>query len=259
VECLAAASNYQPRKPKTGLNFTEKTYSVPLETAELLTQGRQNIIWDEFDSKRLLEKCSIAVVEEQLVSTATAALQVGRRIGFPVVVKGLVPGQVHKTEAGLVRLGIGSASELKKVYKEFHLRLDGEGKILIQKQLLVDFELIAGFLRDEQFGPCIMFGLGGVFSELQRDVVFALAPLSREEARSLIFSIKGKKLLGGFRGMAPINEEAMADILVNLGSLGVAHPEIAQIDINPLAVFGGNPIAVDATIILADTNKGNNR
>lgn len=179
-------------------------------------------------------------MEEQLLSTATDALQAGRRIGFPVVVKGLVPGQVHKTEAGLVRLGIGSASELKKVYKEFHLRLDGEGKMLIQKQLPVDFELIAGFLRDDQFGACVMFCLGGIFSELQRDVVFALAPLSREEARILI------------RGRAPINEEALLDILVNLGNLGTACPEIEQIDINPLVVFQGNPVAVDATGILKE-------
>jgi acetate---CoA ligase (ADP-forming) len=259
VECLAAASGYQPQKHTTGGSFAETPLALPTEAARLLAEGMQNKIWDEFDSKRLLKECSIPVVEEQLVSTAAAAQNAGRRIGFPVVVKGLIPGQVHKTEAGLVRLGIASASELKKVFQNFNSRLDSTGRIIVQKQLPVDFELIAGFLRDDQFGPCVMFGVGGIFSELQRDVVFALAPLSRDDARSLIYRIKGKKLLSGFRGMAPINEEALADILINLGNLGAAHPEIDQIDINPLAVWRGNPVAVDATVILAGGNIANKR
>jgi acetyltransferase len=99
-----------------------------------------------------------------------------------------------------------------------------------------------------------MFGLGGIFSEFQRDVVFALTPLSRKDALELIYRIKGRKLLQGFRGKAPINEETMADILVDLGNLGAACPAIAQIDINPLVVFRGNPVAVDATVILGKGN-----
>jgi acyl-CoA synthetase (NDP forming) len=252
VECLAAASNYQPRQLAATGNPAAVKWSLPAAAADLLAKNAQVRIWDEFASKRLLEICGIPVVEEKLAAEAKAAAEAGRQIGFPIVIKGLVPGQVHKTEAGFVRLGVGSASEVKKVYKEFHLRLDGEGKILIQKQLSVDFELIAGFLRDDQFGPCVMFGLGGIFSELQRDVVFALAPLSREDAGILIRGIKGVKLLRGFRGRAPINEEAVADILVNLGHLGTACPDIEQIDINPVVVFRGNPVAVDATVILRE-------
>ena len=128
--------------------------------------------------------------------------------------------------------------------------MNGEGRLLIQRQLAVDYELIAGFLRDDHFGPVVMFGLGGIFSELTRDVVFTLAPLSREEALRLIGRIKGKKLLQGYRGMVPLDEEAMADLLVNVGNLGLAAPRIEQIDINPLAVVKGRPVAVDATIIL---------
>jgi acetyltransferase len=115
-----------------------------------------------------------------------------------------------------------------------------------------DYELIAGFLRDDQFGPCVMFGLGGIFSELEKDVVFALAPLSRGDAIALIRRIRGRKILDGFRGMEPLNEEVMADILVAIGNLGVSYGEIGQIDINPLAVSGGVPTAVDATIIIGD-------
>jgi len=99
-----------------------------------------------------------------------------------------------------------------------------------------------------------MFGLGGIFSELQADVVFALAPLKRSEALELLRRIRAKKLLEGFRGMAPLNQELMAELLVNLGTLGCAYSQIEQIDINPVAVTEGLPTAVDATIILKSTS-----
>ena len=113
-----------------------------------------------------------------------------------------------------------------------------------------EYELIAGFIRDDQFGPCVMFGLGGILAELEPDVVFAMAPLDRESALKLIGRIRSKRLLQGFRGITPLEEETMADILVNLGNVGIAYPQIEQIDINPLAVSKGTPLAVDANIIL---------
>jgi acetyltransferase len=95
-----------------------------------------------------------------------------------------------------------------------------------------------------------MFGLGGIFSELEPDVVFAMAPLNRDSALKLIGRIRSKRLLQGFRGMTPLKEDTMADILVNLGNVGIAYPQIEQIDINPLAVSKGTPLAVDANVIL---------
>jgi acetyltransferase len=254
VECLAAAANYQPRQMAATETPAGAKWSLPAAAADLLAEGKNTSIWDEFASKRLLEKIHVPVVEEHLVRTAADALTEGRKIGFPLVLKGLLPGQVHKTESGLVRLGVAADAELEAAFAELLLRLKGRGRIVVQRQLPADFELIAGFLRDSQFGPCVMFGLGGIFSEFQRDVVFALAPLSRKDALELIYRIKGRKLLQGFRGKAPINEETMADILVDLGNLGAACPAIAQIDINPLVVFRGNPVAVDATVILGKGN-----
>ena len=171
-------------------------------------------------------------------------------MGFPVVLKGLLPGQVHKTESGLVRLRIATPPELEKAFGDLRSRMKGGGRIVVQRHLEADYELIAGFLRDDQFGPCVMFGLGGIFSELEKDVVFALAPLSRDDATALIRRIRGRKLLEGFRGMAPLNEDVMADILVSLGALGTSYDQIEQIDINPFAVSGGVPTAVDATVII---------
>jgi acetyltransferase len=221
---------------------------------DILAEEKNTGIWDEFVSKRLLEKINIPVVEEYLAWTAVDALMAGRKIGYPVVIKGLLTGEMHKTESGLIRLGVATDAELEEVFAELMSRLKGQGRIVIQRQIPADFELIVGFLRDDQFGPCVMFGLGGIFAELQQDVVFALAPPSREHALELLYRVKGKKLLQGFRGKAPVNEEVMVDILVNLGNLGTTCPEIEQIDINPLTVSQGQPVAVDAAVIWRKVN-----
>ncbi len=249
VVCLAAASRYKRRKP-VAVNNTEAKPVLPSGAAKLVSKGKGRRIWDEFDSKQLLALCGIPVVDEQIAKTMGDALSFAREIGYPVVMKGLAPGEVHKTESGLVRLNLATSSGVKNAFEELMKRMNGQGRILLQRQMSIDYELIAGYLLDAQFGPCVMFGLGGIFSELQRDVVFATAPLTEQSALELIFRIKGNKLLQGFRGMTPINQKAMAGVLVRLGNLGAACPAIEQIDINPLIVSGGNPVAVDASIIL---------
>jgi len=247
VECLAHASRYTPRKKTPHLMLKGKT-KLPPKAASILSTCPERI-WNEYDSKRLLKQYAIPVVEEKPAASATEAASAARKMGFPIVLKGIVPGQVHKTEAGLVCLGITSAAALKKAYADLTGRMKGRGKILLQRQMPIEYELIVGMLRDAQFGPCVMFGLGGIFSELQKDVVFAPAPLSLSTAKELILRISGKKLLQGFRGRKPLDMKRMADILVSLGNLAAACPEIEQIDINPLTVSQGKPVAVDATII----------
>lgn len=251
VECLAAASRYQPRGTMPSPEAVPLSTVTPLSTvSDLVKRQRQHRIWDEFDSKRILEASGIPVVEERIVQSAAEAARASQGIGYPVVMKGLLPGEVHKTESGLIVLGVRSANEAKKNFRDLQTRMHGQGRILIQRYVPMDYEIIAGFLRDSQFGPCVMFGLGGIFSELQRDVAFALAPLAREEALGLLNRIRGQKLFRGFRGMAPLEEDFMADILVRLGELGASCPDIEQIDINPLVVSHGVPVAVDATVIL---------
>ncbi|MRR14843.1 MAG: CoA-binding protein [Deltaproteobacteria bacterium] len=247
VECLAYASRYAPRKKAATLIHRRTTSLLPKAAAVL--SACPDRIWDEFTSKQLLKTYGIPVVEERIVESAAAAESAARKMGFPVVLKGLVPGQVHKTESGLVCLGVHSAAVLRKTYADLGKRLKGRGKILVQRQLPVEYELIAGMLRDPQFGPCVMFGLGGIFSELQKDVVFAPAPLSLATARDLIQRISGKELLQGFRGRKPLDTAQMAGILVSLGNLAAAAPDIEQIDMNPLVVAEGKPAAVDATVI----------
>jgi acetyltransferase len=172
-----------------------------------------------------------------------------RELNLPVVLKGVVPGEVHKTELGLVRTGISSVGEVERAFSDLRHQMPEDGSVLIQKQIQGAPELIAGLIRDPQFGPCVMCGFGGILAEVMADSVFAAAPLSRPEALALIDRLKTRKLLNGFRGFAAVDRGALADILVRLGELGAAFERIKEIDINPLIVREGIPVAVDATII----------
>jgi len=249
AECLSAASRFKTHKLSLRIAHTN---AAPASTDFLeippLPSGEK--IWDEFDSKKFLSAWKIPAVEERLVRSVEEAWKAAQQMGLPVVLKGLIPGQVHKTEHGLVRLGITDKTLLEVAYHQLHEKLEHCGRILVQKEVKSDYELIAGFIRDDQFGPCVMFGLGGIFSELESDVAFAMAPLDKESALKLISRIRGKRLLQGFRGMTPLKEDTMADILVKLGEVGVAYPQIEQIDINPLSVRQDTSLAVDASIIL---------
>lgn len=249
AECLCAVSRFSGHKSgprKVDASATPSSASVPKKPPFPSSEK----IWDEFDSKKFLSRWKIPVVEEKLVNGLNEAWKTAQQMGLPVVLKGLMPGETHKTEHGLVRLGIMNKPLLEAAFHHIQEKLDHRGRILIQKEVKSDYELIAGFIRDGQFGPCVMFGLGGIFSELEPDVVFAMAPLDKGCALKLIGRIRSKRLLQGFRGMTPLKEDALAEILVNLGNLGIACPEIEQIDINPLAVSKGTLLAVDANVIL---------
>jgi len=249
AECLRTASRFSGRQLSLGTTdpvAAPSSASVPKTPP--FPSGEK--IWDEFDSKRFLSHWKIPVVDEKLVQHPDEAWKTARQMGLPVVLKGLIPGETHKTERGLVQLGIMNKPLLEVAFQHIQEKLDRRGRILIQKEVQSDYELMAGYIRDGQFGPCVMFGLGGVFSELEPDVAFAMAPLDRDCALKLIRRIRNRRLLQGFRGMAPLSEGIMMDILVNLGNLGIACPQIEQIDINPLAVIKGIPLAVDANVIL---------
>ena len=253
AECLRAASEFaqrwRSRKTRDGL-ATPVSESVP--KPPVLACGEK--IWDEFDSKRLLSEWNIPVVEEKIVQSIDEAWETASKIGAPVVLKGLIPGRTHKTEHDLVHLHIMDKPGLEAAFHNLQGKLNHHGRILIQKEIKFDYELMAGFICDDQFGPCVMFGLGGIFSEVDPDVAFAIAPLDRDRALDLIHRIRSTRLLQGFRGIAPLQEEIMVDILVNLGNLGIAHPQIEQIDINPLLITNGAPVVVDASVLLKQTD-----
>ncbi|HMK74873.1 MAG TPA: acetate--CoA ligase family protein [Thermodesulfobacteriota bacterium] len=251
AECLVAASRFRAHKLSlrtVHVNAVPPSPDFPEKPP--FPSGEK--IWDEFDSKKFLSGWGIPVVEERLVRSLSGAWKAARQMGLSVVLKGLMPGEVHKTEHGLVHLGIMDKTLLESAYHVVREKVGPRGRILIQKEVKADYELIAGFIRDNQFGPCVMFGLGGIFSELEPDVVFAMAPLDRQWALKLIGRIRGKRLLQGFREMAPLEKDTVVDILVRLGNAGIAYPRIEQIDINPLVVSKGIPLAVDANVILKE-------
>jgi len=205
---------------------------------------------DEHLSKQILADFGIATVPEKIVDSLSEAKAAASNFGFPIVMKGVSPGIVHKTEQGLVKIGIHSNEMVEAAFSDLCAAMPAGGSILVQRQITGGIELIAGFLRDPQFGPCVMLGLGGIFAEALEDTVFAVAPVSRKDAFHLMDQIRAQKVLNGFRGATAVNRDALADILMHLGRLGLACPQIQEVDINPLIVFNGSPIAVDASIQL---------
>jgi acyl-CoA synthetase (NDP forming) len=124
----------------------------------------------------------------------------------------------------------------------------GKGAVLIQEMIKGKRELVVGLIRDPQFGPCVMFGLGGIFTEILRDVSFRLAPLEKRDALEMIQEIKAHKILDAVRGMEPVDRDILSEMLINVGKIGMEHDMVKEIDINPVIVSGSRPVAVDALI-----------
>jgi len=218
----------------------------------LLQDGGRNL--SEYESKQVLASYGIPVVHEILLADIGDLQAAAGKIGFPMVLKACSPEILHKTERGLVQTGIMNLKEAESAYDFI---LDGmrpsEGRVLAQEMIKGKRELVIGLIRDPQFGPCVMFGLGGIFTEVLEDVSFRVAPVSRGDAMDLMEDIRGKKILDSFRGMPPVDRDALADIITAVGKIGIDHDMVQEIDINPLIISGEKPIAVDAAIILTKT------
>ena len=154
---------------------------------------------------------------------------------------------------GLIELGINEAAGLKKAYERLAPRArDLGGEILVQEMVKGSRELVIGLSRDDQFGPCVMFGLGGIFTEALGDVSFRVAPLNQQDAREMTTEIRGSKILEGIRGLEPVRIDQLSHCLQQLGQIGIDHPAVREIDINPLIIRDGRPVAVDALIVLQE-------
>jgi len=208
-------------------------------------------VLDESVSKQVLEACGIPVVEEKPVTSLEEARQAAAGFGYPLVAKGMAPGVLHKTDSSLVHLGIASEQDLDTAVTALQQAMEGRGRILVQKQVPGKIELVAGVVRDPRLGPCVMCGLGGIFAEALNDTVFGVAPLTLIDALAMIDRLKCRPMLEGYRGNDPVDKNALGRILVTLGDLGCAYPDIQEIDINPLIIHKGNPVAVDALVVLA--------
>jgi acyl-CoA synthetase (NDP forming) len=208
----------------------------------------------EAESKNILRHFDVPVVEEIVVSTAREAAECARRMGFPIVLKGSGAKLMHKTEKGLVRLNLGSVTEVREACREIKAAAgaDLEG-YLVQPMLKGRREFVAGLFRDNQFGPIVMFGLGGVFTEALGDVAFRFAPLTELQAQDMIDDLAARPLLGPFRGDSAVDRELLVAVLLGLSRLAVACPQVKEVDINPLLVGpDGRVTAVDALVVLYD-------
>jgi len=205
-------------------------------------------IMNEYKSKRLLCKYGIETSQERMVESLDDALELAAEIGWPVVLKGLPEGVAHKSEAGLVHLNIASAQNLKAAWSKIESNHAGCPKMLA-RMLDGGRELLMGMTRYNGFGPVIMLGAGGIFTEAIKDVTMRAAPLSYADAYSMLDSLKLKKLFGNIRGMAELDRDLLAKALVSLSDMVMEHPEIDEVDVNPLLVVDGRPVAVDGLVV----------
>ncbi len=218
---------------------------------------------DEDAGKQFFAAYGIAVPQGGAVASADEAVRLANEIGYPVVMKGSAPTIQHKTDAGLVLLRISDETEVREAYRTLESRaaavgvtLDG---VLVEHMVRGRREFVVGLVRDLLFGPVVMFGLGGIFTEALKDVAFAVAPVSEDDAYELMDEIGAKVLLDSVRGEPAVDRAALAKIIMAVGRMAEDHPEIGEIDVNPLLIDGSTPVAVDALIAVGDPVKVSTR
>ncbi|RLI63905.1 MAG: acetyl-CoA synthetase [Promethearchaeia archaeon] len=225
---------------------------------EILARAKNDnrTVLTEFESKELLTAVGIPIPAQMLVPVKDGqekVIQACSQIGYPVVMKLMSDKIVHKSDSGAVKLNIQNETEAQAAMADLlAIECDDEHKgISIQQMAKPPIaEIIIGSLQDPQFGATIMFGIGGVLVEVMKDVAFRIAPISNFDADEMIHEIKGFKILDGYRGKPPADLEAIKDTLKKVAKLAYDHPEIAEMDLNPLFTYADGILAVDARIIL---------
>jgi len=213
----------------------------------------------EIEAKELLKNAGINVVETKLAKTKDEAVAISEQFGFPVVVKIASPDVVHKSDAGGVKLGVATAAEVGEAYDSIMSAIKKEYPeaniqgVSVQKMARTGVEVIIGMSKDAQFGPVLMFGLGGVLVEILKDVSFRIVPLVKRDAREMIKEIKGYPLLEGYRGSEPVDIANLEDLLLKVSEFVEKTPDIKELDLNPIFAYSDGAVAVDARVILEET------
>jgi acetyl-CoA synthetase (ADP-forming) len=229
----------------------DKTSSI---LAQVKKEGRKSLL--ETEAKTVCAAYGIPVTEFKLAKSEAEAARFAKDLGFPVVLKIVSPDVVHKSDVGGVAVGLKDeenvknavAQILKNVWKhDTKARIVG---VLVQEMAPPSTEVIVGAIKDPQFGPALMFGLGGIFVEVLKDVTFRIAPITRDEAHEMITEVKAYPLLRGYRNTPPADIEAIMKILLNTSRLIMEHQEIKELDLNPIMVYEKGAKTVDARIIL---------
>lgn len=214
-----------------------------------LKEGRG--VLSEHEAKELLSVYKIPVAREMVAKTEGDLTKATNDIGYPLVMKGCSPDLTHKTEQGLVKVDLRNDEEARAAFQEIMNNMQGQQKaVLVQELVRGSRELMVGMTRDAQFGPCVMFGLGGIFTEILKDISFRVAPIEKRDAKEMMQEIKGHKILENVRGMPAADLEELSEILIRVGEIGLDNDAIKEIDVNPLILSGSQPVAVDALVVL---------
>jgi len=217
----------------------------------------QRKILTEVESKDILEEAGIPTARARLATTADEAVAAAREVGFPVALKIVSPEITHKSDVGGVKLNLSTPEEVKAAFDEIvaaakkaqpDAAIDG---VSVQKMARPGIEVIMGMSQDAQFGPVLMFGLGGILVEVLKDVSFRLVPITPLDAHQMVQEIKGRPLLEGYRGQEPADVEALEKLLLRLSDFIEKHPETAELDLTPIFPYKDGVLAVDARIILS--------
>jgi acyl-CoA synthetase (NDP forming) len=218
------------------------------------SEGRN--ILTEIEAKELLKQAGISVIDTKLATSREEALSISQQLGFPVVLKIASPDVVHKSDAGGVKLGLRTSKQVGKAYDDIMEAIKKQYPeaviqgVSVQKMARPGVEVIIGMSKDAQFGPVLMFGLGGVLVEILKDVSFRIVPLERRDAREMIREIKGYPLLEGYRGQEPVDVANLEELILKVSSFVEQHPEVAELDLNPVFAYKDGAVAVDARVVL---------
>lgn len=210
----------------------------------------------EAEAYELLSSYGLTVPACRMARSAAEAVEAASELGYPVALKVCSPAVLHKSDLGGVALGLGNKKAVKDAFGRIRksvagaLPAEADCDILVVPMAAPGLEVIVGMTRDEQFGPALMFGLGGVWVELLKDVTFRLVPVGAEEARRMTREIKGAPLISGYRGGPPRDEDAIVEALLGLSRLVEEHPAVASIDVNPLVVYEKGALVVDAKVLI---------
>jgi acyl-CoA synthetase (NDP forming) len=195
-------------------------------------------------------------LKPSLAISKQEAIAISKKLGYPVALKIVSPEVTHKSDVGGVKLGLKTSKQVETAHEEIlsavkqkypYAVIDG---VSVQKMARPGTEVIIGMTKDAQFGPVLMFGLGGILVELLKDVSFRIVPLEKEDAREMIREIKGYPILEGFRGMEPVDVSVLEEILLRLSRFVDENPEIKELDLNPMFAYRDGAVAADARVIL---------
>jgi acetate---CoA ligase (ADP-forming) subunit beta len=213
----------------------------------------------EIESKLLFESGGLPVVKTRLAVTCGEAICCAEAIGYPIAMKVVSKEITHKSDAGGVKLDLGNRDEVERAYEEIlqsARRFHPNAKILgvsVQKMARTGREVIIGMSKDPELGPLLMFGLGGVMVELMKDVSFRLIPLAPRDVGEMIREIRGYPLLKGFRGSEAVDIPFLEKLLLKVAALVQGHPEIKELDLNPVVAYSDGALVVDARVVLEES------